>query len=373
MLAVLNYEDYDRLPIVHFGFWNETVQKWVDQGVLTEDFLEGDFHNKTAEKAGFDCGWNCAYHSTTRMNPPFEHKLLEELPDGSRKVQNNEGVIVLEMPGVRSIPAEIDHIFKGRAEWEEQFKPRFEYDEESLLETRVCTPEGHPKLREGGLDYLRSEPEGEPRGLFCGSIIGKIRNFVGMENLSYLYVDDEELYTEMIDTLADNAYRTLKFLFDNGAKFDYGHFWEDICFKSGPLVSPSVFEEKCGPRYRDITDLLSENGIDLVSVDCDGKIDALIPTWLENGVNIMFPIEVGTWDASIEPWREKYGRELRGVGGMKKHCFAEDKAAIDREIERLAKLVDLGGFIPCPDHRIAPDAEWDLVCYYCERMREFFG
>jgi uroporphyrinogen decarboxylase len=50
--------------------------------------------------------------------------------------------------------------------------------------------------------------------------------------------------------------------------------------------------------------------------------------------------------------------------------LALDHAAVDQEIERLKRLVDLGGYIPCPDHRIADDAEWDNVLYYCERMHE---
>ena len=87
----------------------------------------------------------------------------------------------------------------------------------------------------------------------------------------------------------------------------------------------------------------------------------------------MFPIEVGTWDANIAPWRKKYGRELRGVGGMNKTVFARDKAAVDAEIERLKPLIDLGGYIPCPDHRIAPDAKYELVAYYCEQFRKTFG
>jgi uroporphyrinogen decarboxylase len=86
----------------------------------------------------------------------------------------------------------------------------------------------------------------------------------------------------------------------------------------------------------------------------------------------MFPMEVGTWHASIEPWRKKYGRELRGVGNMNKVAFLQDKDAVDREIERLKPLVELGGFIPCPDHRIPPDAKWDNVRYYCDRMRQLF-
>jgi uroporphyrinogen decarboxylase len=134
-----------------------------------------------------------------------------------------------------------------------------------------------------------------------------------------------------------------------------------------------VFGEKVGPHYKRITDLLGDYGIDIVSVDSDGKIDKLVPVWLENGVNTMFPIEVGVWNASIQPWREEYGRELRGVGGMNKNVFAQDYAAIDAEIERLKPLVDLGGYIPCPDHRIAPDAKWENVQYYCDKMRQTFG
>jgi hypothetical protein len=37
------------------------------------------------------------------------------------------------------------------------------------------------------------------------------------------------------------------------------------------------------------------------------------------------------------------------------------------------RLVELRGYIPCPDHRIAPDAKWKNLQYYCERMRKVFG
>ena len=86
----------------------------------------------------------------------------------------------------------------------------------------------------------------------------------------------------------------------------------------------------------------------------------------------MFPIEVGTWNASIKPWREKYGNQIRGVGGMNKTIFSQDYAAIEAEIERLKPLVELGGYIPCPDHRIAPDAKWENVQFYCQKMKDTF-
>ena len=57
---------------------------------------------------------------------------------------------------------------------------------------------------------------------------------------------------------------------------------------------------------------------------------------------------------------------------MDKRVFARDRASIDAELQRLKPLIELGGYIPCPDHSLAPDSRWDNVRYYCERMREMF-
>ena len=34
-LAVLHYEPYERLPILHFGYWAETLEKWAEEGHIT--------------------------------------------------------------------------------------------------------------------------------------------------------------------------------------------------------------------------------------------------------------------------------------------------------------------------------------------------
>ncbi|MCU0501030.1 MAG: hypothetical protein MUC51_04565 [Anaerolineae bacterium] len=391
-MAILNYRSYDRMPVVHFGFWNETLAKWAEEGHITAeqarkwgDGNAADF--EVGNKLGFDFNWYRVFGVYTNLLPPFERKVLEVMPDGMRKEVNGDGVVILQKDDATGIPTEIDHLFKGRKEWDELFKPRMLPDEKRIFRpepvigdlTRGDQAADAPRARfrdhinEIVAEVQRTDRD-RPIGLMCGSLYGRIRDIVGMVNLSYLQADDPALFDEMIATFADLCYwATEKALETYGDNWDFGHFWEDICFRSGPLVSPRVFKQKVGPRYRRITDLLHGHGINIVSLDCDGKIDALIPTWFENGVNTMFPIEVGTWNASIAPWREKYGPELRGVGGMDKKVFAYDFAAIDAEVERLKPLIDLGGYIPCPDHRIAPDAKWENVQYYCEQMRKTFG
>ena len=72
-----------------------------------------------------------------------------------------------------------------------------------------------------------------------GSLLGRIRDWLGVVGLSYILVDDEKLLDEMIQTVADLCYKQAEYILSKGAKFDFAHFWEDICFKNGPLVNPS--------------------------------------------------------------------------------------------------------------------------------------
>ncbi|MFA4945421.1 MAG: hypothetical protein WC789_12055 [Lentisphaeria bacterium] len=362
----LHYESYDRLPVVHFGFWPETLQKWAAEGHITPAEAEGwgdgnEFDFAIGRKLGFDSNWSVCFGGNSGLLPGFEPLVLERLPNGDKKVRNGDGVVVLQNDAAGSIPAEIEHLLVDRKSWEEHYLPRVQYSPTRIDWAALEKLKGAAAQRE------------MPLGIYCGSLFGMLRNWVGVVGASYIYADDEALFDEMINAVGELSFRVAQETLATGVRFDFAHFWEDICFKNGPLISPAVFREKVGPHYRRITGLLKDHGIDIVSVDCDGCIDALLPVWLENGVNTMFPIEVGTWNASIAPWRAKYGRQVRGVGGMNKVVFAHDFTAVDAEVERLKPLVALGGFIPCPDHRIAPDAKWEVVRHYCERMRATFG
>lgn len=365
-MALLQYQPYDRLPIVHFGYWKETLERWQAEGHVSEEEARGwgdnnEYDRAVSSRLGFDYGWGSAFGGHTSLFPGFAHKVVRELGDGRRHVQNGDGVIVLERDDAVSIPMEVAHLLHDRASWEEQFLPRLAYTKQ--------------RIDWRGLEkYIeKSKTADVPQGLHIGSLYGTVRNWLGVQGISFLQYDDPGLYTEILDTMGALCLRVTQEILAAGARFDFAHFWEDICFNNGPLVSPATFREKVGPWYQKITDLLQRHGTEIVSLDCDGCIDALVPIWLENGVNTMFPIEVGTWGASIAPWRAQYGKKLRGIGGMNKTVFAQDYAAIDKEIARLEPLVALGGFIPCPDHRIAPDAKWENVQYYTAQMRKIFG
>ena len=363
--AILHYEKYDRMPVVHFGYWGELLDKWLAEGHITEEERRGygdgnAIDRQMNQRLGFDYCHCCQVGAANDLMPGFPYKVLEEYPDSSYIYQSGMGLIEKSRRGATSIPMTVGTLLTDRDAWEKEYKPRLTWSA-----SRV------------NADWIRSVVEKQdeydiPLGVHVGSYYGKVRDMLGVENLAYLYADDEELYAEIIATLGEISYQNVKMILELGLRPDFAHYWEDICFKNGPLVSPEVFAEYVGPWYKKTTDLLLSYGCDIVSLDCDGCIDKLVPVWLKNGVNTMFPIEVGTWNASIAPWREKYGKSLRGIGGMDKRVFALDYSAVDKELERLKPLIELGGYIPCPDHRLPPEAKWENVQYYCEQFRKMF-
>ena len=366
--AVLSFENYDKLPIIHFSYWYETLDKWVKEGYISKEIFENFRGDASVGEVELDkiIGWDQSYGKNAclyypDLSPLFPNEVIKEFPDGSKHVRNSYGVVELQKPEAGSIPAEIEHLLVDRKSWEEYYLPKLQFDQ-----SRYTKPEEDPKAYKEIIDPNREMW----LSLHYGSIIGTIRNWIGVVNLSYMMADDPELIEEIVDTYADLQYKCLEESLKKCSNFDSISLWEDICFNYGPLVSPKIFERLCGKHYKRVAELANSYGIKFCHVDCDGKTDDIAATWVNNGINIMFPIEVGTWNGSYAAHREKYGKKVLGVGGMDKKVFAYDKKAVDDEIERLKPMIDMGGFIPCPDHRIAPDAKFELVCYYVEQMRK---
>lgn len=358
-LATMHYQPHDRVPICDFGFWPETIDKWHDQG-LPDSVKAGNHHNMAQNFFGMD-SFAGGPGANVGLCPGFEWRIIEDRGE-QEVVQNNEGVLLLRDKYSGSIPIHLDHTLKDRASWEEHFKPRLDPD----------NPKRYPDW-----DKARAVWDDEqyplPRAISGGSLFGWIRNWMGIENVSYLIYDDPALFEEMVETITQLVLEVHRRCFEHGAKFDACSMWEDMCYNAGPLLGVAEFKRYLMPRYKRITNQLRANGCDIVWLDSDGNIDLLLPLWLEAGVNCMFPIEIGTWGADPVKYRKQYGKQLLMMGGFDKHILAKGKDAIAAEVDRLAPLVEEGGFIPFCDHRVPPDVSLDNYMYYLERARSVWA
>jgi len=348
-LNIMEYGSFDRMPVWHWDAWKETWARWAREG-LPEDADPFEFFGAEpvpffAHMLQFD--WGLLY-------PRFTEETLEET-ETYRVLRQPDGVIAQHSKEQSSLPRSIDFLFKDRSGWAE-YERRLQPDPGRL-----------PKDLGTTIERLRSLDK--PRAVFAGSMVGMLRCWMGVENFCCACCVDPDLIRDVTDTIANLMCWFLDQVLPN-MSVDIAWGWEDICFRSGPLIPPAVFKEAVVPAYQKVADRLRSYGCSLYTVDCDGQIDALLPLWLEAGVNVMFPVEIGTWATDPMAFRRQYGPEIRFVGGFNKLVLEQDRHAIDAEIERRKPLMAAGGFIPLPDHEITPDTPLDNYRYYLDKIRE---
>lgn len=357
-LAAMHYQSRDRSPLLDFNFWPETLPIWQEQGLpdwvdrQNEDVFFGiDFSLDNVGATGVRDG----------LAPTFRKIILEDRGD-VRLLQQRDGVRVERRKHMSSWHS-VGYLLTDRASWNKHYKPRLD------PANRVRYPADWNTRVKTWCDPNRNYPIVLPGG----SLYGWLRNWMGLENISMVIFDNPVWFEEMVTTVADCIIGVLERILATGGRFDACSMWEDMCYNTGPLINPKHFKKYFVPHYRRISDLLRKHGVDIIYLDCDGKIDDLIPLWLDAGINCMYPVEVGTWKHDPIELRQRFGKDLLMMGGFDKHYLFGSPEEIEKEIYRLLPLVEEGGYIGFPDHRVPPDVPYKNYVFFIETLRRVWG
>ena len=348
----LHYQPVDRCFNMEFGFWGENYQQW---NILVDNGIE----NETQANEAFGFDKLAGVGGNVWMHPAFESKIVSET-DTTYIVMNGDGLLG-ESPkdGHSTIPHFTKATIVTPDDWKQAKEERFQRDDPVRKVDIEALQREHPADR----DY--------PLLVHCGSLIGNIRNILTFEGLAFATYDYPEMVEDMIETacvLVEDFLDQVLPHFD----FDMATGWEDICFKNGPIISVPFFHSVIVPRYARIGKKLWDAGVDLWWTDCDGDVRPLIPGFMEAGLNTMFPFEV---NGSGHPGEtlDKYGPELRIVGGFDKLEMIKGQEHIKAYMESIAPWVEKGGFIPHCDHRCPPDVTPENYLYYLDLKEKLFG
>ncbi|HEY64370.1 MAG TPA: hypothetical protein G4O02_07330 [Caldilineae bacterium] len=347
--ACMNYQPVDHAPFWAWGGWPETIERWKREGYDPERMNL----NMGADRRQVFSKWFFPH-------PPFERKVITEDETHILYV-NHEGILMRElkhnpmssMPQFVRFPVETREDF--RRFWKERMRPDL---------TERIGPDWREQLR-----AARAQPY--PLIIIAdrwGGFFGPPRNLVGLERLCTLFYDDPAFLEEMMDANADFIIAMMDQILDV-VSIDAFAFWEDMAYKTAPLISPEMARRYMLPRYRRVVDFLTSRGVPFIGLDSDGMIDPLIPIWLDAGLNFLYPFEVQA-GMDVVAVRRKYGRQLRMWGGVDKRALARGPEAIDAELARIRPLIEEGGYIPHPDHGIPPDVSFANYCYFMTRLRD---
>ena len=370
-INIMSFEESDRNLFWEMGYWGETLERWYTEGLarghglaksLTADEgVRGESapHDSLSETKIRDLdvheqlGMDPALVSlpvNAGPQPPFPVLILEEAED-FRLIQDELGVKKRLNKKEPSLPAFLSFPVSCREDFEKLKAERFR----SGFSERVPADWQRRLMEYRKRDYPLAIG-GYPYGFF-----GFLRLLLGEENLLLGFYDQPDLVKDILSFLTDFWID----LWDHALSLvsvDCAHFWEDMAYRNGPMISPAMFREFIMPFLR-------ARGVSTILVDTDGNLEALILLFLESGVTGLYPIEIQAGN-DILAIRRRFPR-LQMMGGIDKRKIARGREAIERELsEKVASLNRGGGYIPHLDHLAPPDISWADFSYYRTKLRE---
>jgi uroporphyrinogen decarboxylase len=348
----MHYQPVDRCFNMEFGYWDDNFDLW-------PFFVENNIRNNEEADIFFSFDRIVTVGGNIWLHPFFARRAVEYR--ANTKIIINEDGLLAEVPldGHDTIPHFLKSSIQTPEDWKKVKARRFRRDDPVRKVDVQAILRAHPPER----DY--------PLGVWTGSMIGKIRDMLTFEGLAYAMYD----YPEMVEDMVETACQLVEDYLDQvlpHVQFDYAAGWEDIAYKAGPIVSVKFFKNVVAPRYKRIHQKLKAAGIDIWYIDCDGDVRPILPTFLESGVNCLFPYEVNSCTHPADLLAE-FGKDLRIMGGIDKIELGKGRAAIKAYLESVAPLVERGGYIPFCDHRCPPNVDPDDYLYYLDLKEEMFG
>ncbi len=349
-IELMTFGNTDRPMFVElFGLLVGLENEWRSQGASDDEIALAAFDFDYVDQVG--CGGN------TGQLGGFTPRVLENTPEYiiktdylGRKTKLYKKSATIALP--------LDYPVKDMDSWL-KIKSWFEFKEERIDWDQV---EASKKAQAKGALVVASMPGG----------FDLPRQLMGEEGVCYCYYDQPELMHDILNTISDTAFKVLDRISDK-LVIDNLTVHEDMAGKSGPLIGPCQIEEYIKPYYRKIWEMLSSKGTKLFSQDSDGNMNPVIHSFLECGVNIMFPLEPAAGMDMVE-LRKKYGTKLAFKGGIDKHVLRMDKEAIRKELEyKLQPLMQQGGIAFGLDHRIPNGTPIENYRYYVDTAREILG
>ncbi|MFW6308845.1 MAG: uroporphyrinogen decarboxylase family protein [bacterium] len=364
----LLFQETDKVPLNPGGPRESTLEAWHQQGLPEEvnwkeylwDLL-GIEKNFPQSRVGIGVSF--------KMIPTFEEKVLEH-KDGHYIVQDWMGAIT-------EISDEYDYTYIRRAkdfvtrkwhkfpvedreDWKENVKWR--YDPEDDRRFPDDFEERCEKLNQA--DY--------PITFKFNGPFWQVREWVGMENLCMMMIDDPDFVKDMIEFWTDFVSKTMEPILNN-INVDAVMVGEDMAFKAHSMISPEMVREFLKPAYDVWVPQIKKSGCPIVDMDSDGYIENLIPIWIESGFNSCVPIEVAAGNDLVK-FRKKFGKKMAYRGGIDKRAIAAGGDTMKEEVMRVVPpLLEDGGYIPGCDHGVPPDISWPNFVEYTELLAKLTG
>ena len=366
--AIMSFDTSVKNLKVEYGYWCGTIKNFIKEGmpvvkelpanISANSSLMGypkiDDNSKDIIEENVKNYFNLDPYIAKfpfDVSPMLPEIIIQE--DEHYKIYKNKyGITLKERKDGTSAPLDLDFPIKNRKDFE-NYKQYYDSDYKKRLPKNWDILKKKLKDREYPIRL-----GGNPFGF-----LGFPRHLIGTIDLFIMMYDDSQLIKDFNEFFLNFIMNYWSQILD-GIDVDCILIFEDMCYKSGSMISDDLFKVFMTPYYKKIIDFLKQYGVKNIIVDSDGYVEDIIPLFLESGVTGLTPFEIQAGNNLLRI-RKNYP-ELQILGGIDKKILREDegKVFIDKELEKVKELIKIGGYIPHIDHHVSEDATWENFKYY---------
>lgn len=150
---------------------------------------------------------------------------------------------------------------------------------------------------------------------------------------------------------------------------------DDLGGQSGPLISPKMYRALLKPVHADLIQFIKNHpsGVRVMYHTC-GSIMPFIPDIIDNGVDILHPIQVAAKGMDPAQIKAEFGDRLCFLGGVDaQHTLrvgAPDEVAAEVR-QRIHELGRGGGYILAPSHNMGDDIPLQNILAFFDAARKY--
>jgi len=352
-LGHMAFREVDRIPLMEMGLWPETLERWHGEGLPETVTCLRKLETHLDLDVSFNLNWLAI---DDNIHPAFPEKILEETEE-TQVISDRLGVVYRCGKRGRSIPQYIRFPVRDEKDYD-ALHPRLE----------GTTASRYPSGFDQDLQARRNR--GEIVGVSFRSFFGFPRGLMGFENWCMAFYDQPALVERMMRDRLQFARDLYSRVLSTGL-LDFVQIWEDMSYKTASMISPKFVRKYMLPLYEELVDTFRKGGVQVIMVDTDGRVQELLPLFLEAGIDGTHPCEIAAGSDPLELRRQWPRATL--MGGMDKRAISAGKDGVDAELRRLKPLLGDGGYIPMLDHFVPPDVSFETYLYYVEARRKAFG
>jgi len=150
---------------------------------------------------------------------------------------------------------------------------------------------------------------------------------------------------------------------------------DDLGSERGPLISLDLYRKLLKPGQRELYQFIKKKVNAYLFLHTCGSISEFIPDFIDNGVDILNPVQVSAKNMDTRRLKKEYGDRLTFWGGG---CDTQrilpygTREEIEREVKmRISHLGPGGGFVFAQVHNITPDIPPENIITMYEAVKKY--